>query len=227
VIFTPDQRLQRTLTPSNASGVASFMSTILLWIVSIGLGTAALTVSAALKLHYLHMSVAAAVSVFMALAAIGEVRAAATGDDRAQISLRHLGLVWIWTALNLFVTYAFGYTWRPWMPLFSGCFLAGGLCLFVASTLRRAVEDNQPDPQFSRMARLIAIVQLVVTGSTVLSLFLEIFILPSSGVLQQGWAARNLFLFSSLALAAISLNMLQMETAPKSTVPDADQTLSA
>ena len=113
------------------------------------------------------------------------------------------------------------------MPLFSGCFLAGGLCVFVASTLRRAVEDNQPDPQFSRMARLIAIVQLVVTGSAVLSLFLELFVLPSFGLLQQGWAARNLFLFSSLALAAISLNMLQMETAPDNAEPVADRSLSA
>lgn len=132
------------------------MSAIFVWIVSIGLGTAALTVTAALKLYYLHMAVAAAVAVFMALAAIGEVRAAASDEDRAQVSLRHLGLVWIWTALNLFVTYAFGFTWRPWLPLFSGCFLAGGLCLFLASTLRQAVEENQPDPLFSRMARLIA-----------------------------------------------------------------------
>jgi hypothetical protein len=123
--------------------------------------------------------------------------------------------VWTWTALNLFVTYAFGFTWRPWLPLFSGCFLAGGMCLFVASTLRQAVDDNRPDPHFSQLARVIAIVQLVVTGSTVLSLFLEMFVLPSLNGLQQGWAARNLFLFSSLALAAISLSTLRMESAPE------------
>lgn len=203
------------------------MSAIFVWIVSIGLGTAALTVTAALKLHYLHMAVAAAVAVFMALAAIGEVRAAATGDDRAQISLRHLGLVWIWTALNLFVTYAFGFTWRPWMLLFSGCFLAGGLCLFVASTLRHAVEENQPDPMFARMARMIAMVQLVVTGCAVASLFLEIFVFQPVGALQQGWAARNLFLFSSLALAAISLNTLRLETPSEKADPVADQIVSA
>lgn len=199
------------------------MSAIFLWILSIGVGTAALTVTAALKLHSIHMAVAAAVSVFMALTAIRDVRAATTREDRAQISLRHLGLVWTWTALNLFVTYAFGFGWRPWLLLFSGCFLAGGLCLFVASTLRRAVEENLPDPLFSRMARMIAIVQLVVTGCTVLSLFLEMFILQSAGVLQQGWAARNLFLFSSLALAAISLSTLRMETVPEGS----DQVASA
>ena len=203
------------------------MSAIFVWIVSIGLGTAALTVTAALKLYYLHMAVAAAVAVFMALAAIGEVRAAVSDEDRAQISLRHLGLVWIWTALNLFVTYAFGFTWRPWLPLFSGCFLAGGLCLFVASTLRQAVEENKPDPLFSRMARLIAMVQLVVTGSTGLSLLLEIFIFQPGILLQQGWAARNLFLFSSLALAAISLSTLHLETAPEKAEPAADRTVSA
>lgn len=191
------------------------MSAIIVWTLSIGVGTAALAVAAALKLHYIHMAVAAAVAVFMALAAIGEVRAAPTHEDRAQISLRHLGLVWTWTALNLFATYAFGFTWRPWLPLFSGCFLAGGLCLFVASALRQAVDENQPDPLFSQMARMIAIVQLVVTGSTVLSLFLEMFVLSSIGGLQQGWAARNLFLFSSLALAAIGLSMLRMETPPE------------
>jgi hypothetical protein len=187
------------------------MSAIVVWILSIGVGTAALTVAAALKLHYIHMAVAAAVAVFMALAAIAEVRTAATHEDRAQISLRHLGLVWTWTALNLFVTYAFGYTWRPWLPLFSACFLAGGLCLFLASTLRQAVEDNRPDPLFSRMARLIAIMQFVVTGSTVLTLFLEMFVLSVEG-LEQGWAARNFFLFSTLALSAISLTTLRMET---------------
>jgi hypothetical protein len=191
------------------------MSAIFVWMVSIGLGTAALTVTAALKLYYLHMAVAAAVSVFMALAAIRDVRAASSDEDRAQISLRHLGLVWIWTALNLFVTYAFGFTWRPWLPLFSGCFLMGGLCLFLASTLREAVEANQPDPLFSRMARLIAMMQLAVTGGTVLSLLLEMLLLPSNDGLQQGWAARNLFLFSALALAAISLSTLRMETAPE------------
>ena len=189
------------------------MSAIVVWTLSIGVGTAALTAAAALKLHYIHMSVAAAIAVFMALAAIGEVRAAATHEDRAQISLRHLGFVWTWTALNLFVTYAFGFTWRPWLPLFSASFLTGGLCLFLASTLRQAVEDNRPDPHFSQMARLIAIMQFVVTGSTVVSLFLEMFILSVDG-LQQGWAARNLFLFSSLALSAISLSTLRMETAP-------------
>lgn len=205
------------------------MSAIVVWILSIGVGTAALTVAAALKLHYIHMAVAAAVAVFMALAAIGEVRAAATQEDRAQISMRHLGLVWTWTALNLFVTYAFGYTWRPWLPLFSACFLAGGLCLFVASTLRQAVDDNRPDPLFSQMARLIAIAQLVVTGSTVLSLFLEMLVLSADG-LQQGWAARNLFLFSSLALAAISLNTLRLETAAETVEagdPPPDRTASA
>ena len=202
------------------------MSAIFVWIVSIGLGTAALTVMAALKLHYLHMAVAAAVSVFMALAAIGEVRAAATDDDRAQISLRHLGLVWTWTALNLFVTYAFGLAWRPWLPLFSGCFLMGGMCLFLASTLRDAVDQNLPDPRFSRMARLIAIAQLVVTGCTVLTLFLEMFVLQSTNGLHQGWAARNLFLFSSLALAAISLSTLRMETVHDAAQQAADRPAS-
>lgn len=203
------------------------MSAIFIWVISIGLGTAALTVTAALKLHALHMAIAAALSVFMALTAISEVRRGATVEDRAQISLRHLGLVWIWTALNLFVTYAFGYAWRPWLPLFSGCFLAGGMCLFLSSALREAVEEEQPDPMFSRMARLIAIVQLVVTGITVLSLFLEMFVLSTADVLHQGWAARSLFLFSSLALAAISLSTLHMETAPEKNESAGDLTASA
>lgn len=203
------------------------MSAIFVWILSIGLGTAALTVTAALKLYALHMAIAAAVAVFMALAAISDVRRGATIEDRAQISLRHLGLVWIWTALNLFVTYAFGYTWRPWLPLFSGCFLAGGMCLFIASTLRKAIDENQPDPLFSRMARLIAMVQLVITGSAVFYLFVEMFVLPSARTLHQGWAAQSLFFFSSLALAAVSLSTLHMETAPEKPHSASDETAPA
>ena len=50
---------------------------------------------------------------------------------------------------------------------------------------------------------------------TVLSLGLEMFVLPTADVLHQGWAARSLFLFSALALAAISLSTLHMESAPE------------
>jgi hypothetical protein len=53
------------------------------------------------------------------------------------------------------------------------------------------------------------------------------FLLPSSGTQHHGWAARNLFLFGSLALAAISLSTLHMETAPEKSQSAGDQTVSA
>ncbi len=193
------------------------MSAILVWTLSIGAGSAALAVAAAVKAYYLHMTIAAAIAVFVALSAIADVRAAATREDRAEITLRYLGLVWTWTALNLFITYAFGLGWRPWLPLFVACFLAGGLCIFVASILRREAAGDEQDEAFTRMARLIAMAQLVVTGSTLSTLGLEAFVLQGAGIRQQGWAASNLFLVSSLALAAVSLNMLRAETTAEST----------
>jgi hypothetical protein len=188
------------------------MSAIIIWILAIGLSTAGLTVAAALKLQYLHMVITAAVSVFMALAAIAEMRRAESNDARAAISLRHLGLVWTWVALNLFVTYAYILMWRPWMSLFIACFLSGGLCLFLASTLQAARDAGAQDQQFARMARLIAIVQLVVTAIALAALALETFLWQSIDTRLQGWAAGSLCLFGALAIAAISLNALRAET---------------
>ncbi len=187
------------------------MSAILVWILAIGVSTAALAVTAALKLQFIHMAIGAAVAVFMALAAIAEVRAADGNDARAEISLRHSGLVWIWLALSLFVTYAFLLSWRPWMSLFVACLLSGGLCLFLASTLQSASEGSLRDDRFARMARLIAIAQLVVAAIGLATLALETFLRQSIDTRLEGWAAGSLCLFGFLALVAISLNALRME----------------
>lgn len=199
------------------------MSAIVIWILAIGFGTAALTVAAALKLQFLHMVVTAAVTVFMALAAIAETRRADDNDARAAISLRHLGLVWTWVALNLFVTYGYIITWRPWMLLFVACFLSGGLCLFLASTLQAARQSATRDDQFARMARLIAIAQLVVTGIALAALGLETFLWRSIDTRLQGWAAGSLCLFGALAIAAISLNALRAEAVSSVAEPDNSQ----
>lgn len=196
------------------------MSAFFVWMVSIVIGTAMLAVTAAHSALYLHLVLAAAVVAFVALAGVAEMGATFTREVRAAVGLRYLGLVWIWTALNLFVTYAFGLGWLPWLPLFVGFFAFGGMCNLLASMLGRAAEHHEQDEPFVRMARLIALAQLAVTGSVLLSLLLGMFLVPVA-LRESAWAANNLFLVSALALAAISLNVLRIENATETVEPEA------
>lgn len=194
------------------------MSGMIIWVLGIGVSIAAMIVAAALKLQYIHMAIAAVVCVFMALAAISEVRATPEDADqphlRASTSMRYLGLVWTWGALALITTYASVLKWSMWVPFFVLCFLAGGLFLFVSATLRKDGESGQKDEKIVRVGRGLAMAQLIATGVGLVVLLAKGSFEPTVELGHQFWAANNLFLFGALALGAISWNALLMESKP-------------
>lgn len=192
------------------------MSAMIIWMLGIGASIAAMIVAAALKLQYVHMAIAAIVCIFMALAAIAEVRATPEGADRphlrASTTMRYLGMVWTWGALALITTYSFVLKWSDWVPFFVLCLMAGGLFLFVSATLRKDGEAGAGDEKIVRVGRGLAMVQLIATGVALVALLAKGSFNPSSELGYQFWAANNLFLFGALALGAISWNALLMES---------------
>ncbi|MEZ5854293.1 MAG: hypothetical protein R3D67_05900 [Hyphomicrobiaceae bacterium] len=118
------------------------MSSMIIWVLGIGVSVASLVMTAALKQYYLHMAVAALISVLVALASFAETRKTADGDlaraSAASTSLRHMGLVFTWGALAMLVTYEFDIlSGREWWHFFIGLFLAAGFSLFLAATLQK------------------------------------------------------------------------------------------
>jgi hypothetical protein len=193
------------------------MGSIVGWSLGIGASVAGLVVVAALKLQntdlaYVHMAIAAAVGVCIALAAVRELRqpgVAASPEVLASVGTRHLGLVWTWGALALIVTYVFVLQWREWWH-FSLVFVAlAGACLFLSVALRKDAESGTDDDTMLKLARIWLRVHFGAAIITVIGLIIDgkmvRFLVPR----HQDWAAQNVFFFGAIALGAISWHTLR------------------
>ncbi len=193
------------------------MGSIFGWSLGIGASVAALVIVAALKLQntnlaYVHMAIAAAVSIGMTLAAIRELRrpaAAVNLELPASVGARYLGLIWTWGALALILTYAFVLQWREWWH-FSLVFITlAGVCLFLSATLRKDAETGADDDTMVKLARILIRIHFGAAIITVIGLIIDgkmvRFLVPR----HQDWAAQNIFFFGAIALGIISWHALR------------------
>jgi hypothetical protein len=196
------------------------MSAMIIWILGIAIGIAALVVTASMKLYYVHMGVAAIVSIFMALAAYADNRTARAAqvpeNEIASLNARFMGAVWSWGALSMLVTYLFVLSWREWWQyviVFAGL---ACVCLFFASLLSGDKTANRGgDETMLKLARNLAMAQLVGAGIVMLGLLIDgkmwrFKTAAGQRVGWEDWAANNIFFFGAMALAAISWLAVQL-----------------
>jgi hypothetical protein len=169
-------------------------------------------VAAAHKMYYVHMAIAAAAAIVVALAAVIATRPSAAGiGNRARLAssnVRLLGVVWAWAALAIFITYAFVLQWREWWHFVLAFAVLSAGCLFLAAALRKDAETAHGDDTMLKLARIIAIVHLGAMLVTVVGLIIDGKLVRFLNPRHQDWAAQNIFFFGALALAAIGWNML-------------------
>ncbi len=192
--------------------------------IAIAISVIALVLTAALKannpaLAYLHFAVAAATAaVCVAIAVVDTKRlvaAKASPSALAASNAGHLGMVWVWGAIALLVTYGTQVlTWKEWMSFFLAFFMAAGLCLFFAATLKKDATEGKVDSSMLNIARTLTIVQLVSMCIIVIGLIADgkmtRFLTPRF----TDWAANNIFFAGAIAVAAICAYALK--TVPKS-----------
>lgn len=204
------------------------MASMVIWMLGIGLSVAALVLAAALKHFYVHMVLAAIIGLFIAFVSHQDVRRVETGPMGGQrgieVALRHMGFVWVWGALGLLATYAFGIlTWREWWQFCIGFMLLAGLCLFLASTMGRDAETGVADVLLTKVARGFAIFILVAMIITMVGLLIDgkmwrYFTRVGQRPGSQDWGANNIFFFGALAQALISTKVITLTGAQLSKV---------
>jgi hypothetical protein len=179
--------------------------------ITLTVSVCAIILSAAIGAPVLHMAMTGSVSLVCALFAIRERRAlqsaGASPSAIASATARYMGLVWVWGALGLLVTYFFILRWPEWWSFFIGFAAIGVLCLFFAATLERDAKAGRDDETMLSLGRYLAIGQLIGMGITVFGLAID----PDKELLSTAhpdWAANNIFLFGALALAAITAHAL-------------------
>lgn len=195
------------------------MSSILIWMLGIAISIAALVVTAAVKSYYLHMAIAALISILFALSAFGESRSigateAVPTGQLASTNLRHMGLVWAWGAITILVTYGFGIlSWREWLHFFIALIVMAGLSLFMSATLKKDSDSGTDDQTMLKIARGYAIFVLAAMVITMIGLLVDgklwrFTTAAGQRINSQDWAATNIFFFGALALGAVAWNAI-------------------
>ncbi|MGE0699521.1 MAG: hypothetical protein AB7O57_10530 [Hyphomicrobiaceae bacterium] len=199
------------------------MSSMIIWVLGIGISVAALVITAAMKQYLVHMGIAAMISILFALASFRDEREPAAGgsvEHDLDGPLRHMGLVWAWGALALLVTYAFDIlAWREWWQFFIAFFVLAGLSLFLSATLRKDAESGTGDEMLIKVARGFSIFVLVAMAVTMIGLLIDgkmwrFTTIAGNRRGSQDWAANNVFFFGAMALAAISWNAVRRTRRP-------------
>lgn len=193
------------------------MPAMIIWMVVLTISVCAMIFSAALGDASIHMAMTGLVSLGIALMAIREnmqLRAANASRNAVSASTaRFMGLVWLWGALSLLITYFFILTWNEWWQFFLGFAAAGVLCLLMATAIERDEQSGRKDDTMLTLTRYMAYGQLLGMMITIAGLAID----PDKrfgNVDVPDWAANNIFMFGAIALAAITVHALYYDKQP-------------
>ena len=188
------------------------MSSLIVWMLAITISVVMLVLSASASAPIIHMAIAAVIALMLAGSGIIEVRsersAGANDATIAAINARYMGLVWVWGAANLILTYKFVLYWREWMPFFLAFVSAAGLCLFFSATLKQDAARGTYDPMMKKIGRWLTIGQVVGMIIAAVGLIIDGKMTRYLNPRYTDWAANNIFFFGALALIAIGVHAL-------------------
>jgi hypothetical protein len=182
------------------------------WLIALLIAVAATIVTAALNQPEWHMAATGLVSLAIGLMAIidhhrlvsSKARVSAIGASTA----RHAGLLWVWGALTILITYVFiiQERWPEWWQFLLGFAFAGGISVFFANMLDKDADSGKSDAAVLKVGRLLLQVQFIGMVAAIISMFIDGKFPRDPS--HADWAGCNIFFFGALTIGAISLNAL-------------------
>lgn len=181
------------------------------WGFSLFVGTAATFFGAFLDDPKLQMTLAAAACLsFALLGLVQRRRLIAAGAGAAGLAggtATAMGVVWLWAAASLLLTYTLAATWGEWWQYVLGAGAVGLLCLFLAATLSRDAAAGREDATMLSLARYLNIGQLA--GMLIAMVGLIADAKMPRDPKKPDWAACAIFFFGAAALATLSADALR------------------
>ena len=186
------------------------MLAIAIWMFGLAIGISALLLATAAEQYGLHLVLTGIVSGFIAIKTLREQRLAlsqtAHPAEFARITIRHLGLIWIWSVLAIVTTYSLLVEWTGTRALLPPLLLGAGLCSFIGMVLAREAEQAEFD------ARMLMLVSGVFASHLVVAcLGLGVVLAAGTTGSASGasWAAINVLAASGIAMALVSASALK------------------
>ncbi len=191
------------------------MVSILIWLMAFTIALVATVLSAAADDRMLHLAITALVSLSIAVVGVQSYRTQAlSGANRSALAsstARSIGLVWIWAALALILTYQFILVWREAVIFTVGLLIVGGLCFGLSVMFRKDAEAGHEDEAMLKFARMLNLIVMVGMLIAMLGLVADGKFLFIKSATNTDWAANNIFFFGALAVALLSAHAMVAE----------------
>jgi hypothetical protein len=191
------------------------MVSVLIWFTAFTIALVVTVLSAASDNHALHLGVTAIVSLGIAIVGVQSYRTLAqSGASRSALAsstARTVGLVWIWAALALVLTYQFILVWREAITFTIGLLIIGGLCFGLSVMFRKDAEAGHEDEAMLKFARILNVIVMVGMAITMIGLVADGKFVFIKSVTAQDWAANNIFFFGAFAVACLSAHAMIAE----------------
>lgn len=186
------------------------MTSIWIWVAALVVGTATVSVAAAVGGPNVHMALTALVCLaFTALAIWERQRLVASGGSApalASTTANSMALVWAWAGLSMLLTYRFVLSWHEWWQYVLAAGVVAALCLVFASMMSKDAAAERQDDTLLNIARYLTIGQLA--GMVIAMIGMIIDDKMPRDPSEPDWAANAIFFFGAAALAVISANAL-------------------
>lgn len=165
--------------------------------------------AADVSMAYIHAAIAAATALLVAGVAVRQCSTllgkGASASEVASSNAWYMGVVWSWGALALIATYGTGVlVWKEWWHFVLAFAVAAGLSLYFSNGLKKDAIAGKEDETMLKLARYLAIVQLVGMGITMLGLIVDGKMMRFLTPRFTDWAGNNVFFFGALGIALIS-----------------------
>lgn len=157
-----------------------------------------------------HMGVSALSAIVLALLGVAQVRKSfASAENKsavAGVTARTFGIVWLWGAVAILTTYAFGFVeyWPEWWHFTLGFGVAAALSFGFASMAAKDAAIGKEDETILSAGRVLAIVQLIGMVAGIVSIFVD-GKFPRE-VRYHDWAGMHVVFFGAFAIALLSAN---------------------
>jgi hypothetical protein len=191
------------------------MASMVIWVVGMAIALSGLLLAAAANAHGLHVLLAALVSVFVALSAIKEHRAAqrngASEATLAAIAARYIGLLWCWSAVTVCATYLLVLQWAAWWGVFMLLTLGTVLAMFISFILRREAEGVTVDSTMMTIVRVLYKVQFAWTCVALGAAFSTGKFGIGGLAAATGWAGVSVTAAAALGVAMVAGHVIMHE----------------
>jgi hypothetical protein len=181
------------------------------WAISLALGVGVVFWSVAADRPWLALALSALVgAVYATIATWRRAHLVARGAGEPGLAAGNassMALVWAWASLSILLVYVFVLSWHEWWQYVLGAGAIAALCLIFSAMMSKDAAAGREDPTLLKLARYLAIGQLVGMLAAMVGLVLDDK-MPRDPQ-NPDWAAQTIFFFGAAALAVISLNALR------------------